>query len=144
MPTLADITRRLCAPESYEGVHHRPGREQPMPAVPVLADIVARLKAILFPGYFGTPHGPHSLGVAVMDPEMRPESMAFHVGAELDNVYRLLAEQIRRGHRIDEVRVSSPSGRRRYSMDNREGATPLSIQDLSSGLSAPNFLKIEF
>jgi hypothetical protein len=53
-------------------------------------------------------------------------------------------EQLRRGNRVSEVRVTSASGEHRYTMVNREGRPPLSTQELSSGLSTPRFFKIEF
>jgi hypothetical protein len=53
-------------------------------------------------------------------------------------------EQVRRGNRVSEVRVTSAGGEARYTMDNREGRIPPPTQTLGSGLSTPNFLKIEF
>lgn len=53
-------------------------------------------------------------------------------------------EQVRRGNRVTEVRVTSGTGAHRYTMVNREGRPPLSTQELSSGLSAPRFFKLEF
>jgi serine O-acetyltransferase len=81
---LEALTRALCAAESYAGVYHRPMHNQPMPSVEILSEIVERLRAVLFPGYFG-----HS--------EVTPESMRFHAGAELDVVARLLTQQVKRG-----------------------------------------------
>ncbi|MCA1986986.1 MAG: serine acetyltransferase [Desulfovibrio sp.] len=82
--TVDEITEQLCRVESYEGLFHHSRLQQPMPSVEVLREVVARLQAILFPGYFG-------------DSEIAPETMRFHVGAGLDVVSRLLTEQIRRG-----------------------------------------------
>ena len=53
-------------------------------------------------------------------------------------------EQIKRGNRVSEVRVTGINGEARYSMDNREGRSPSPAQSFGSGLSTPNFLKIEF
>lgn len=53
-------------------------------------------------------------------------------------------EQIRRGNRVAEINVTSGTGAHRYSMVNREGRPPLSTQELSSGLSTPQFFKFEF
>ena len=53
-------------------------------------------------------------------------------------------EQIKRGNRVSEVRVTGINGEARYSMDNREGRSPSPAQGFGSGLSTPNFLKIEF
>jgi hypothetical protein len=53
-------------------------------------------------------------------------------------------EQVRRGNRVTEVRVTGADGERRYSMENRESRPPSSVYGTGSGLSAPNFLNIEF
>jgi hypothetical protein len=55
-----------------------------------------------------------------------------------------LIEQVRRGNRIGEVRVTTPRGEPRFYLENREGRTPLSTQDLSAGLSTQNFFRLEF
>ncbi|MFO7595493.1 MAG: serine O-acetyltransferase EpsC [Desulfocurvibacter africanus] len=83
--SLEEITKRLCDPASYAGVYHRPMHDKPMPSVTALADIMERLRALLFPGYYG-------------NSEITPETMVYHMGAGLDHVARLLAEQITRGH----------------------------------------------
>ena len=84
----SDIIRRtartLCDPDSYEAVYHRPRHDQPMPSTEALTEIVDRLRAVLFPGYFGYA-------------EITPETMEFHVGSNLNKIYRLLTEQIQRG-----------------------------------------------
>lgn len=82
--SLDEITEALCRPESYRGVYHRPLHDQPMPSAAVLEDIVEKLKAVLYPGYFG-------------NSEITPENMRYYVGAVLDEVTRLLAQQIKRG-----------------------------------------------
>ncbi len=82
--TIEEVTAELCDPRSYEGVYHRPQHEQPMPSLAALEEVMERLKAVLFPGYFG-------------NSEVTPETMRFHVGANLDAVCRLLTEQITRG-----------------------------------------------
>ena len=81
---LEEITAKLCEPAACEGVSHRPLQDEPMPSVAALAEVVELLKAILFPGFFG-------------DADITPSAMAFHVGAGLDKVQRLLGEQIKRG-----------------------------------------------
>ena len=53
-------------------------------------------------------------------------------------------EQIRRGNRVVEVRVTDADGVHGYTMVNREGRLPLSTQELSSGLSTPSFFKLDF
>jgi len=81
---LAEVVARLCAPGSWEGLSHRRLRQAPMPSVARLADIVERLRAVLFPGYFG----PSDVGT---------ESIAWHTGAHLDTVLGLLTDELRRG-----------------------------------------------
>jgi len=53
-------------------------------------------------------------------------------------------EQVRRGSRVVEVRVTGADGDRRYTMENRQDRPPPQLQGSGSGLSTPNFLKIEF
>jgi serine O-acetyltransferase len=55
-----------------------------MPSLEELTEIVDRLKAALFPGYFGKS-------------SIEMESMRYHLAANLDSIYRKLADQIRRG-----------------------------------------------
>lgn len=82
---LKDVVRRLCEPDSCKEVCRVPVHDQPMPSIPALTETMERLKAILFPGYFG-------------DSEVTPDSLNYHIGAGLDRVYRLLTEQIKRGY----------------------------------------------
>ncbi len=85
IPSFDDVIRELSNPESYEAVYHKPSHDQPMPSIETLEEIVSRLKAVLFPGYFGKS-------------DLSPATMAYHMGASLDKVSTMLAEQIRRGH----------------------------------------------
>ncbi len=82
---LALTTELLCAPKSYETVYHRPLHDEPMPSVPALSELMDRLRAVLFPGYFG-------------NPDVRLENMRYYIGANLFEAGRLLTEQIRRGY----------------------------------------------
>ncbi|WP_416341246.1 serine O-acetyltransferase EpsC, partial [Solidesulfovibrio sp.] len=82
---LAWVTERLCDPRSYEKVYHRPLHDEPMPSVAALSEFMERLRAVLFPGYFGNSN-------------VTPESMPYHVGASLFEAARLLTDQIRRGY----------------------------------------------
>lgn len=77
--TLDQITAELCQPSSLNGVarSHAP----PMPAPAVLAEIMERLRAAIFPGYFGH---------AWLD----ESSLPYHLAANLDTVYHLLGAQI--------------------------------------------------
>ncbi|WP_027186430.1 serine O-acetyltransferase EpsC [Desulfovibrio inopinatus] len=82
--SLDDVVEKLCCPDSYKHVYHRPLHDQPMPSIETLAYIMEKLRAVIFPGYYGLS-------------EISPESMRYHIGANLDAVSRLLAEQIKRG-----------------------------------------------
>ncbi|WP_043639370.1 serine O-acetyltransferase EpsC [Desulfovibrio sp. TomC] len=79
------VTEMLCEEASYQKVYHRPLHDEPMPSVAVLEEVMERLRGAIFPGYFG-----HS--------DVAPENMRFHIGASLDAVYKLLTDQVRRGH----------------------------------------------
>ncbi|MFH1748278.1 MAG: serine O-acetyltransferase EpsC [Planctomycetota bacterium] len=57
---------------------------RPLPSRDVVIEIVEALRAVLFPGYFGTS-------------ELTADNMAFHLGSTLDRIQRGLEEQIRRG-----------------------------------------------
>jgi hypothetical protein len=53
-------------------------------------------------------------------------------------------EQRRQGNRIVEVTVTPAGSNRSYLIVNREGQRPLSVQELSAGLSTPRFIKFDF
>ena len=102
MPDLDLVVEQLCAPSSLETVLHHPLHDSPMPSLEELGEIMSRLKATLFPGYFGVSC-------------VHVESMRYHLSANLDSIFRKLAEQIRRGgllrlcklrHRLHELRRS--------------------------------------
>ncbi len=85
MPALDAVTDALCAPQSLGAVLHRaPCDSSLMPSLHDLEELVSRLKAALFPGYFGSTR-------------VHTESLRYHLSANLDSIYRELAEQIRRG-----------------------------------------------
>lgn len=81
---LESVVSRLCDPDSYRQVMFQDIHHMPMPSVQVLGQIVEQLRAILFPGYFGFP-------------DLKPENMIYHIGAAVDRVSRLLANQFRSG-----------------------------------------------
>lgn len=53
-------------------------------------------------------------------------------------------EQRRQGNRIVEITVTPAGSTRSYTLVNREGQRPLSVQELSAGLSTPRFFKLDF
>ena len=81
---LDRVTKQLCEPESYSPLAYRQRRGLPMPSVAVLAEIVDKLRGVLFPGYFG-------------DTDVTPASMPYAVGNALHEAHRLLSGQIARG-----------------------------------------------
>jgi len=84
---IADIDAvvdELCRPESYEAVYHSPLHGAAMPSRERLAEVMQRLRAALFPGFFGAS-------------VVRLESMRYHLAANLDSVVHILSEQIRCG-----------------------------------------------
>lgn len=82
---VGKIVDELCAPESYREVYHRSSHDFPMPSVESLRRIVECLKAVLFPGYF-------------LYSDLKPETMKYYIGSTIDEVYRLLADQVKRGY----------------------------------------------
>jgi hypothetical protein len=53
-------------------------------------------------------------------------------------------EQRRQGNRVVDITVTPAGSTRSYVIINREGQRPLSVQDLSAGLSTPRFFRLDF
>ena len=53
-------------------------------------------------------------------------------------------EQRRQGNRVVDITVTPAGSTRSYTIINREGQRPLSVQDLSAGLSTPRFFRLDF
>ncbi len=81
---LENVVREMCTPESLIDVWHKPAHNAPMPCLDTLNEIIQRLQAAIFPGFFGTS-------------QIRLESLRYHLAANLDSIYHLLAGQIRSG-----------------------------------------------
>ncbi len=81
---LHKVVNELSSQESYEKVMHRSHHDMPMPSVEVLSEVVDKLRSIIFPGYFGSS-------------ELKPETIKYYTGAILDQIYRILSEQVMRG-----------------------------------------------
>lgn len=79
LATLDSVTRELCAQSALNG-SPRSGQAV-MPSVPVLTEIMRRLRAAFFPGYFG-------------QVQYDAASLPYHMAANLDSVHRLLTSQI--------------------------------------------------
>ncbi len=81
---IEGVVDSLCAPSSYQAFACRKLTDSPMPSVPVLSEVMERLKAVWVPVYFG-------------DAENTPDTLAYHTGTHLDIVFRRMADQIKRG-----------------------------------------------
>lgn len=75
------VAERLCRPESLDAVWHRQAHGAPMPSLDVLREVMDRLKAAIFPGYFG-------------QARVRRESIRYHLAANLDTILCKLGDQI--------------------------------------------------
>ena len=95
--TLDAVTDRLCRPESLDAVWHRQAHGTPMPSLETLREVMGRLRAAIFPGYFG----PVRVG---------RESMRYHLAANLDTILRRLGEQIVSGLCFDCADSEDDSG----------------------------------
>lgn len=84
MNDIDTIVDKLCSPELLDNVMLPTLCDSPMPSTIVLAEIMERLKAILFPGFFGIS-------------QVHKESMRYHQSASMDSIFRMLTEQIKCG-----------------------------------------------
>ena len=82
---LAEVVDQLCAGAQ---TNHKPavanGHKTALPSRDAIIGAMEQLRSVIFPGYFGIS-------------EVSAESIRFHVGATLDRVGQVLAEQILRG-----------------------------------------------
>ncbi|MBI5218721.1 MAG: serine acetyltransferase [Bacteroidia bacterium] len=81
---LNKVVNELCDVNTYGFLYHDSKHDIPMPSTDDLAEIMETLKKILFPGYFG-------------NSERHRETVKYYIGAYLDIVNNLLAEQVKRG-----------------------------------------------
>lgn len=76
---LGQIAKKLCEPSARNALaRNAPAR---LPATPVLKEIMDRLKAAFFPGYFGNTN-------------LAANSLPVHMAANLDSIHTLLSTQI--------------------------------------------------
>ncbi|NTW33308.1 MAG: serine acetyltransferase [Bacteroidetes bacterium] len=78
------VVKELCDQKTYNFLNSRSSQAISMPSIDSLNEIMLDLKKVLFPGFFG-----HS--------EINNKTIEYHIGANLDNIIRLLSEQIKRG-----------------------------------------------
>ncbi len=84
MKELDAVTDALCEPQALSPVIKLKECQTSMPSYAALKEIMLRLKAAFFPGYFGTSR-------------VYRESLRYHLSANLDSIFRLLSDQIRHG-----------------------------------------------
>jgi len=79
-----EIVKKLCDTDKYEALYHFAKNDIPMPSIQNLSFIVEKLSDVIFPGFFG-------------QSDINAASLKYHIGSTIDNVHRLLSEEIRRG-----------------------------------------------
>ena len=84
MPDVVAIAKKLCKPAPYQAMIYESNSLVPMPSLTALDEMVNRLKAAFFPGYFG-------------QTRVHRASLQYHLTANLDSIYRILREQVLRG-----------------------------------------------
>ncbi|MBR3664255.1 MAG: serine acetyltransferase [Desulfovibrio sp.] len=89
IPEIDSVVDRLCDSQSLQKVWCQTPSTASMPQLSQLTEIMQRLRAIIFPGYFGA-------SVSV-------RSVRYHLAANLDSVYRLLRDQIQCGFAFAEA-----------------------------------------
>ncbi|MBQ7456429.1 MAG: serine acetyltransferase [Desulfovibrio sp.] len=82
IPAIDAVVLKLCQQTSLHNVWLPINSTAQMPSISVLAEIMQRLRAIVFPGYFGS--------------SVSHRSVQYHLSANLDSVYHLLRDQIER------------------------------------------------
>jgi serine O-acetyltransferase len=79
---------KLSTPQSYEQVYHKPQLNEEMLSIEAIKEIMQIVQGIIFPGYFG-------------NTSIKPHSMRFHMGVNVDRLFKLLMTQIKRGYCFD-------------------------------------------
>ena len=81
---INDVVKELSSDESLENVFHQVHAGVPLPSNDALREIVTITREILFPGYFG-------------QSKVMTDSIAFHLGVNIEKLYRLLKKQVMAG-----------------------------------------------
>jgi len=93
--TLEQVVGELSNPDSYNQVYHEPNHGIHMPSIDDLKCLVSISREILFPGYFG-------------NDMLEENTIKYYTGVNLDKLYQILVEQIKRGLCFDcEIRDTS-------------------------------------
>lgn len=93
--TIDAVAEELIKPSVLNALDN--GRKAELPSVKSLKEIMDRLRAALFPGYFGKPAS-------------SAESWRYHLAANLESIYRLLSEQIIAGLCFNCLAGNEPCG----------------------------------
>ena len=81
---MSRSVEQLADPNSYNLVCHEHRMSEPLPSIDKLGKIVALVRELLFPGYFG-------------NTSLRSNTIKHYVGVNIDELFELLSEQILAG-----------------------------------------------
>ena len=81
--SLEKTIERLSNPQLHKMIY-MPGHGKPMPSASILEEIINNIRAVLFPGFYG-------------ESKINTQSINYHIGHNIDQIYEQLTEQIRRG-----------------------------------------------
>lgn len=79
------VAETLSTHEVLSTMYHQGVDTAPMPSTRVLAEMVEKLRSVLFPGYFGSSN-------------MKSGSMKYYIGALIDEIYEELSRELQRGY----------------------------------------------
>jgi serine O-acetyltransferase len=83
--TLDSTIEVLSMPKSFEVVYNKSKQNEEMISVKLIDEMMEIINEIIFPGYFG-------------NTAIKPHSMRFHIGVNVDKLFKLLITQIKRGY----------------------------------------------
>ncbi|MBN2804231.1 MAG: serine acetyltransferase [Deltaproteobacteria bacterium] len=97
LPDIVETLCRRCDGTDKNELLGKP-KSQPLPSRDAIIQIVEELRAVIFPGYFGTS-------------DINMKNMRFHVGSALDHLTRVITLQVRRGlcFLCDQANSGSPA-----------------------------------
>ncbi len=81
---LENLVDKLSTNSNKNILFHSNKKDAPLPSIKTLSKIMELLSSVIFPGYFGNPH-------------LNDESVRYFIGSTLDELNKLLYEQILRG-----------------------------------------------
>lgn len=78
---INEVVSTLSEPSSYNGLYHHNPEGQPLPNTEVLSECLGLIRAIIFPGYYGSP-------------SVHDSTIQYHIGVYVERLHRLLSKQI--------------------------------------------------